>query len=300
MIPYMRVASAMQGHDRQRRRKLLSFLLPGQRSLRPGPLGHAVDRLPLHAVAARLGFAQRFDRAASRLAGAGGGAVSPQQALAYFGPRLFFSADPKSLTHRLDEKFLDGDERRWIGRHFLDAGDWRNILSHVEGSPVHREIIEVCQTRAAFRDGPQYARHAEMIRRGRPPRRGGKPLDTVDKLDAYFRYCLELVENIDRTGILPRGRFQRSNDTGHRHRSIRSIWQDLVERDIGVAICADGRLVRHTSGKHRLAAAVGLGLDYVPVEIRMVHLHWLQAQMQRLDLPPAAALATALEEKSFG
>lgn len=299
MIPY-RAAASDRRTDRVRDSSLSTLLSLGRRSLRPGPIEHACERLSLHIIAARLGFRQRFNRAAVRLLSEGGGAVSPRQAAVHFGAGLFLEIDPRRLSYRLDEKIFDGEQLRWIGGHFLDAGGWQNILSPLNASPAHREIIEICATRRDFRDGNRYRKYAGMIAQGRPPRRNGKPLDTVARLDAYFQYYVDLIENIERSGILPRNRFHQFRDTGLRHRSARSLWHDLIERDIGVAIGADGRLVRHTSGKHRLAAAIGLGLERVPVEIRMVHVRWLQGQMQRLGLAPAEALAAALEEKRFG
>ncbi|MBD9371948.1 hypothetical protein IB238_04765 [Rhizobium sp. ARZ01] len=303
MIPYTPATSASHKDcvdSQDYRSKLGTWLFPVRRSLRPGPLEHAFDRLSLHVIGARLGFQQRFDRAANRLMGESGGAVSPRQAAAHFGSRLFFEIDPQTLRHRLDEKFFDGQQRRWIGEHFLDSGDWRNILSPLEKSPAHLEIIEICATRRDFRSGRRYRKYAKMIEQGRPPRRNARHLDTISELDAYFQYYVDLIENIERNGILPRNHFQQHRDTGHQHRSTRSLWQDLVERDIGVAIAEDGRLVRHTSGKHRLAAAIGLGLDRIPVEVRMVHVRWLHEQMRRFALPPTEALAAALEERFLG
>lgn len=260
-------------------------------------MAQALDHLLLPSVAAWFAFPQRFDRAVAQLAQRGGRAVSPRQAAAHFGGSLFLQIDPRILTHRLDEKYVDADGWHWIGESFLDAGDWQERLSPLRRSPAHREIVEICRTRDNFRDGKRYRTYLRQIAEGQPPRRNGRPIDTVDKLDSYFRYYADLIDNIDRTGILPRNRFQRAASSGQQPRRARSFWLDFVERDIGVAIDKDGGLVRHTSGKHRLAAAIGLGLKKVPVEIRMVHLGWLQAEMQTRQLPAAKALADALREK---
>lgn len=293
-----RNAHRTAGSDRS---AVLARPAPSTRQLRPGPVAQLFERLSLPALAARFAFPQRFDQAARRLAAdVSGGAVSPRQAAAYFGHRLFIEIDPQQLTHRLDEKFFVDGEWHWVGANFLDTGCWQNRLSLLDHSPAHREIVEICRIREDFRDGSHYRRYVRQIELGHPPRRNGRHLDTVDELDAYFRYYVDLVDNIARTGILPRNRFQSSMDTGRHHRSARSFWHDLVERDIGVAIGKDGRLVRHTSGKHRLAAAIGLGIQRIPVEIRMIHVGWLQRQMHRLELPPAQALAAALEERAFG
>lgn len=263
---------------------------PSTRHLRPGLVGQALEHFFLPSIVAWFAFPLRFDRAVAKMTQNGGRAVSPRQAAAYFGDSLFLDIAPQTLTHRLNEKYHDAEGWHWIGESFVDAGDWQDRLSLLQRSPAHREIIEICRTRDRFRDGRHYQTYLRQIRDGRPPRRNGRRIDTVEKLDAYFRYYAELIDNIERTGLLPRHRVQRG-------RRARSFWQDFVERDIGVAIDRDGRLVRHTSGKHRLAAAIGLGLTTVPVEIRLVHLGWLQAEMQKRRLPASKALAAALREK---
>lgn len=272
---------------------------PSTRHLRPGLVGQALEHFFLPSIAAWFAFPLRFDRAVAKMAQDGGRAVSPRQAAAYFGDSLFLDIDPQTLTHRLDEKYRDAEGWHWIGEAFIDAGNWQDRLSPLQRSPAHREIIEICRTREKFREGRLYQTYLRQIGDGQPPRRNGRRIDTVEKLDAYFRYYAELIDNIERSGILPRHRAQRAPKGGLRPRRARSFWQDFVERDIGVAIDRNGRLVRHTSGKHRLAAAIGLGLTTVPVEIRMVHLGWLRAEMQKRRLPASEALAAALREKGL-
>ncbi len=271
---------------------------PSTRHLRPGLVRQALEHFFLPSIAAWFAFPLRFDRAVAKLAQDGGRAVSPRQAAAYFGDSLFLEIDPRSLTHRLDEKYHDAEWWHWIGESFVDTGDWQGRLSPLQRSPAHREIIEICRTRDNFRDGQYYQTYLRQIGDGQPPRRNGRRIDTVEKLDAYFSYYAGLIDNIERTGILPRHRVGRALKSRLWPRRTRSFWQDFVERDIGVAIDRDGRFVRHTSGKHRLAAAIGLGLKTVPVEVRMVHRAWLQAEMQKRDLPPTQALAAALREMS--
>lgn len=265
-------------------------------SLPPLGLAERADELmPVrHLFGAKVGFPARFDAAAERLAGEGGAAVSPTQAALFFGHRLRLEIDPHRLTHRLSDHLYEADRPRRTDALFLDGGDWSRILSPLEESPVHGEILDICRTRHEFRKTSRYRWLVKQIDQGRPMGRSGVRLDTVGKLDGYYRYYLDLVESIERTGLLPRHRIGLGEHTGRSHRSIRSFWRDLIERDIGIAIGPDGALVRHTSGRHRLAAAVGLGLTRIPVEIRMVHAGWLMEQAQELSLSPTQALVAAL------
>jgi hypothetical protein len=53
---------------------------------------------------------------------------------------------------------------------------------------------------------------------------------------------------------------------------------------------SDGRLLRFLGGRHRLAIAQALKVPAVPVELRLVHLDWLAAEVDRRKRAPAGAL----------
>nr|WP_298096583.1 hypothetical protein [uncultured Shinella sp.] len=218
------------------------------------------------------------------------------QAHFHFSDALHLSIDPKSIKKRLLDYIFDDGRARWIGDDFLDGGNWDPILTALKNSYSHAEVVELCRTRQNFREGNRYQRYAARITKGETMQRNRIVLDTIDKLDSYYEYYLALIEDIEKNGILPHSDLGLRGQTGHRHRWTRSLWQDLAERDIGVAIDADGKLVRHTSGKHRMAAALALNLPRIPVEIRMVHARWLQRRSETLGLPPKDALLATLEE----
>jgi hypothetical protein len=247
-------------------------------------------------VAARAGFAGRFDRAVRRLATEGGSAVPAPQSAFHFAEGLLIPVRTSVIQKRLVDFYFDGERVRWIGAHFLDGGDWAPISQPVTASSSHREILELCKTRQGFRKGRRYLNYAKRIADGTLLVRNRIALDTTEKLDSYFEYYLALIEDIEKNGIVPQSALGLSGQTGRHHRWTRSFWQDFAERDIGVAIDADGSLVRHTNGKHRMAAAIALGVESIPVEIRRVHAGWLQRQSERLGLTPSAALLATVEE----
>lgn len=269
----------------------------GSRPPSPTLVQRALDWVPMHDfVRANVGFPGRFDRATKRLATEGGRALPVAQAHFHFSDALLLSINPRSVKLRLIDYFLDSGRPSWIGSHFLDGNDWQPLLTSVRKSSSHAEIAELCRTRQDFREGQRYQRYAERIAKGVLLRRNRVTLDTIGKLDGYFEYYLALIDDIEKNGIQPHSELGLRGQTGNRHRWTRSLWQDLAERDIGVAIDADGRLVRHTNGKHRMAVALALGLPRIPVEIRLVHARWLQRQANKLGLSPRDALLATLEK----
>ena len=270
---------------------------PGKRPPQPSFVQKVLDWVPmLDFVAAQAGFTGRFNRAAKRLARDGGPAIPAAQSHFHFGEQLVIKVDTKSLTARLRDNISDRGRLRWIGTHFLDGSEWGRVVEPLENSSSHAEIIELTRTRQDFREGKRYRGYAKRIADGATVKRNRIAIDTIDKLDHYFEYYLSLIDDIEKNGIVPHSDLGLLGQTGHRHRWTRTLWQDLAERDIGVAIDADGRLVRHTNGKHRMAAAVALGIERIPVEIRLVNARWLARQSQQRGLSPADALLAALDE----
>lgn len=264
---------------------------------KPSLVQRVLDWVPVRDfVAVRAGFSARFNRTVKRLAAQGGSALPAAQGHFHFGEQLLLSIDTKTIEKRLYDRFSDGNQVRWIGTHFLDGSDWAPITGPVKASFSHREIVELCKTRKNFREGKRYRIYANQIEAGTLFRRNRIVLDTIGKLDSYFEYYLALIENIEANGIVAQSDLGLGGQTGRHHRWTRTFWQDFAERDIGVAIDADGRLVRHTNGKHRMAAAIALGIGRIPVEIRLVHARWLAQQSERLGLAPAEALLATLEE----
>ena len=270
---------------------------PGTRPPTSTLVQRALDWVPLHSlVFAHAGFTGRFDRTVKRIAAEGGRALPVAQAHFHFSDALLLSVDPKSVKLRLLDYFMDRGHPSWIGSYFVDGSEWQSILTPVAKSSSHAEVIELCRTRENFREGQRYQRYATKINAGGMLRRNRVVLDTIGKLDGYFEYYLTLIADIEKHGIVPHSELGLRGQTGNRHRWTRTFWQDLAERDIGVAIDADGRLVRHTNGKHRMAAALALGLPRIPVEIRMVHARWLAREAEKRGLSPTDALLATLEE----
>jgi hypothetical protein len=205
----------------------------------------------------------------------------------YFGQSLAFWAAPAALTLRLHDRVHDGRRGIQLSRYFLDNGDWTDIVAPIADTVEHRETVELVEYGARYARMPSFRRMVRRAHRKKPVRRYGGRLDTEEKIHAYFRYFLELIESIKQHGLQECSSLKSMPvPLGADVRGAHALHQ----RNIGVAIAADGRLLRFLGGRHRLAIAQALGLAAVPVEIRFVHAEWLAGEVQRSGLPPATAM----------
>lgn len=272
---------------------------PREQPERNGGLVLAKALLTAPVLGSRLIFPRRFDAAVARLVDRRSPAdVSLPQALWYFGPALRLWIDPSSLQHRLSDFVEDAGDARWIGSYFLDGADWSAAVKPLRSSPTHREMTELVEAGLDFREVRRYRRLQRVIEGGRPKQRSGALISTVEELDGYFRYCVALARSLREHGVAPRSEARRLRLPffERRHTWFRPL--ELTERDIGVAIDRDGRLIRHLGGKHRTALAQALGVARIPVEVRMVHVDWLARQIEHTGLPAHRALPAGIASLS--
>jgi hypothetical protein len=214
-------------------------------------------------------------------------AVPSAHARWFFGKSLVFWTDPAALAMRLPDNVEDGSRLIRLAPQFVDGGDWRHVIMPVADLPEHVETQELVEFGADYPSTPTFQGMIGAIGRGRPFRRYGRPLDTEDKVHAYFRYFLALTDSIRTHGFREQSRIDAlARDAGFEVRGSFALRQ----RNIGVALSADGSLLRFLGGRHRLAIAQALNLPAVPVELRLVHLDWLAAEVGRRKRAPAGAL----------
>ena len=258
------------------------------------------NRLPALLTApvcgSRFLFPRRFNRAVDALLADPRSAqdVAPEHAVWYFGPAVHLEVDPAHLTLRLADYVRSPDGIRWAGASFIDAADWSDVILPLTSAPVHREMADLVAAGSEFRDSHSYQRLVRGVRAGRPIKRNGVQLKSVDDVEAYFRYCRDLIKSMRKRGVVRHREYGGFHRLRIKHRNTRSPALDAAERDIGVAITEDGKLIRHLGGKHRTAVAQALGLPAIPVEVRLVHVRWIARQMARTGQPADRALREAL------
>ena len=254
--------------------ELLTAPIWGSRFLFPRRFGRAVDAL----IADPLSVQD----------------VPPEHAVRYFGSALRLEVDPTRLTLRLADYVRGPQGIRWAGTSFLDAADWRDVILPIDSAPAHREMTELVAAGPEFRDSGAYRRLVRAVEAGRFIRRNGTELKRIDDVEAYYRYCRDLIKSMRKRGVVRHTEHGSFHRLRIKHRNARSLALDAAERDIGVAISEDGQLMRHLGGKHRTAIAQALGLPAIPVEVRLVHIRWLARQMTSTGLPAHQALREGL------
>ena len=260
-----------------------------------------VERLTALATAPLFGskriFPRRFDRSFEKLLKDPASAkVIPEHAIWYYGPALHLDVDPLKLEHRLSDWVRGPHGAHWTGDSFLDSADWSAAISPVKKSPIHREMLEIAAKGGDPRDTKAYRTLMRAIRRGRPSRRNNVTLASVEAVEAYLRYCRDLIKSVRKRGVMRHSEAGPFHRLRLKHRDARPVVHDSTERDIGVAITETGEIIRHLGGKHRTAIAQALKLPSIPVEVRMVHTSWLLRQMERTALPPHLALAEGIKQ----
>ena len=259
----------------------------------------AIERMWAIATAPILGsslvFPRRFDHAVDKLLrGSGGDAVVPEHAIRYFGQVLHLDIDPFRLEARIADYISVDGGARWMGTSFLDTADWSDVITPIGKSPIHREMHALVAAGNDFRDSGPYKALVNAIALGKPSKRNGIRLSTVEEVEAYLRYCRDLIKSMRKRGVVRHREVGGFHRLRVKHRDARSPVFDSTERDIGVAIDAEGRLIRHLGGKHRTAIAQALGLKSIPVEVRLVHVRWLAHEMRRTGLPAHMALVEGI------
>jgi hypothetical protein len=257
---------------------------------RHGVVGRIWERSSAPLFGSSFLFPTRFDRAVETLANGRRSVVPIEYALRYFGKSLHFEIDPMHLKERIADYVRGDGGVRWMGTSFLDSASWDDVLAPIAFSPIHREMREIVVAGDNFRDTRAYRHLVRAIEVRKPGRRNGVRLETIEEVEAYFRYCRDIIKSMRKRGVVRRSTAGPFHRLRLKHRFARSPLLDSTERDVGIAIAADGKLVRHLGGKHRTAIAQALKLPTIPVEVRLIHVDWLTAEMQRTGLPAHRAL----------
>lgn len=269
-------------------------LSKGERQLSENPLPDSIAALRRLLPLGMAGFERRLGNAMAAAAQGGFhlGGFAARRAL---GAELIVEVDPHILRDRLEHRFKQAGRMYNIRDRFVGAGDWTPLLRPIARSSTHREVAEIVQAGFEYRRTPSYGRALERVFSANPIKRNFVALSSPAKVEAYFRQTAEMCRSVQKSGIV------RRRDYGWRlasfaHPSVRLPWIEFGEVEIGIAIGAGGEIYRFASGKHRTAAAKALGLTSMPVEIRLVNVHWLARQMAESGLSPADALRRGIGE----
>ena len=261
-----------------------------------GAIRHAIDRRT-----GRTGlFAASFDRAYHRLiADPRARSLSLAFADAHFGRALHIEIDPQRLGTFLVDLVGEGQRGLRLAHWFLDGGDWSGATLPLRILDADREIAAILDE-TPWRSSEAYRFLLAQAERRRPEIRNGVALDTERAINAYFAYYECLIESVRTHGLLSRTVLPSAVAHPFGSAAVRGPGAEGRERDVGVAVGPDGELIRMVGGRHRTAIAQRLQLRRFPVQVRLVHIDWLGAQIASTGLRPGKALVSGIRSLTAG
>ncbi|AWN40746.1 hypothetical protein [Methylobacterium durans] len=247
--------------------------------LRPGKIGEAY-----------------FARAYRRLeAGRHQHAIRVEFAERFFARELMVDIDPKRLEHQLIDVVSTGSAALRLSHWFLDKGDWSRALFPLKASLKVAEIDAVFDYEGRLDEAPIFRDLLDRAAQGRPEERNGVPLTNPAAIQAYLEHYVALRRSIEEHGFWRRSEITAETTSRFSGTAVRRTKDERNEREVGIAIGADGTVARIVGGNHRTAIAQRLGLSRIPAQVRLVHAEWLRGWIARTCLSPARALAHGLQ-----
>ncbi|WP_373504868.1 hypothetical protein [Aestuariivirga sp.] len=212
------------------------------------------------------------------------------------GGSLVIHADPRLVQEQFPPAAKINGETLRFDDCAIGRGKWQPHLRPVQGSALYREVGDVLAG-GGIRNRQSFADLMRKAENGKPAIRYLLALDSEHKIERYFDEVFSLVESIRTNGYRTRAR-REPEEAGlaaaERATDARSQLVEMMETEVGMAVDADGALVRVGPGNHRFAIAHQLGLPRIPVELRLFHARWLrEAFRSHGQHAPAAVIAAA-------
>ena len=185
------------------------------------------------------------------------------------GEKLIAWVSPSSLTTRLAAVGYakDGSISHDWRSQFIFDGEFEHLLSPVNNSKLDEEINQLFAEQMNWRTTQAYHDlHKHLNVRGSLRHNNVLIREQAD-LDRYFERYVRLAEIINKHGYKTRAELSRVRRSSMK----RQWWIETGEQEVGVAIGPDGEVWRFGGGYHRTAIARNLGLDAMPVRVRLVH-----------------------------
>lgn len=137
-------------------------------------------------------------------------------------------------------------------------GDWDKGGIPFSELRAYQAIKQRIETNTAWRDTAYFKESLGDIEAGRAL----WGCSSAEELDARFAYIDQLIDSIRAHGVLPSAQVSKIQDPSGRQ-------SDEVEVNIG----RNGELL-FQDGRHRLAVAQLLGIQRIPVRVRVRHIEW--------------------------
>lgn len=209
--------------------------------------------------------------------------------------RIQFKVDAACLT--LPDWVMHQHHVMHLGDYFIGSGDWSAIAEPFSKTSVYQEAMQIHAANFNYQETAVYRAYMQQVKKGRRLSKNKVVLNRADLVESYFKRFVDLFRSIQNKGLLPRKDLKRFNTMVSSYPKVREYRTEWGEREIGVAIGADGSIYRLPGAKHRFAIAIMLGLAVIPVEVRMVHVDWLKS-IRRKNETLLESIARELNEIS--
>jgi hypothetical protein len=224
-----------------------------------------------------LPFEWILRRAQQKLCSQGCGfAVPAPLAMAHFGDALLVDIPTSSIHLRLPDWIGFGSTRLNTNDYFLGGGDWRGFSHAFLGSTVAREARELAEHGLDYRKTRTYANYLKRAQAGKPITRNRVILESPELIEGYFERFVTLFQSIQQHGVRRLDEVRQWEPELARPSAIRRGFTERGEKELGVAIGETGEIYRLPGGQHRTAIAMVLGVETLPVQIRLIHAQWLR------------------------
>lgn len=164
-----------------------------------------------------------------------------------------------------------------VTEKFIGGGDWSGWIRDSRKTRVMSEMTALIRAHLDFRQTNQYNNRVKGLATGTVLHFQRGHQDSIQKIERYFENFVRMILLAERFGIIARP-ISRANclDEAFTEEDIQELWCELSESNVGVAVDANGSLLRVGPGKHRVAVADVLGLPSVPCEVRLIHSKYLR------------------------
>lgn len=197
------------------------------------------------------------------------------------GRPLAISVSPRQIRRVLQNARAQGLRD---GR-FLISGDWVRNAVPLEDCVLFQEFTGVLEWRGRDEDLPLRHNFRSRLAATGPFNRPPGTIASLEDIDRYCAYRLEIAASFRKHGVLPSEYYRRvGNEATPAMPGMNARQGDPV-----AAIGPDGELLL-IGGRHRLAAARATGQPAIQVGIELIDVGWLQAQCESRRCGPDALI----------
>jgi hypothetical protein len=163
-------------------------------------------------------------------------------------------------------------------------------------SAVALEARDLAEHGLDYRRTRAFATYLKGAQAGTPMTRNGVRLESPALVEGYFERFVALFRSIQEHGVQRLKAVRRGVPETTCPSLLRGRAKEWGEREIGIALGATGEIFRLPGGQHRTAIAMVLGMETLPVQVRLIHVQWLRQAVASAGGEFTAAIRRGIAE----